>query len=546
MICLSSTIFPQLDSIYNININHLTIPVRADGLIGFTYQNNSTDAVFYDDIMVIWSAGFLLSGYSNGTLWSNGNASAARVEDYVPGPVGEGFKGLFVVKSSDNAFGESWQNWKEAVDLGAYYYDGDKDGEYDPVDKNSNGIWDLNEDKPDILGDVTVWGVYNDGVPSSERKFPDSEPQGIEIRQTVWTYEDEGSNGNAFFVRYSIVNKGTVSETLDSVYFGAWSDTDIGYYMDDLGGTDIELNSVFIYNDSIDTDLGISSLAHYMSLMQRPWETVNNSNLKAYNNKGSLLGIDTINNAVNLKMSSSNQILKYVDGHKDPATIEMARNLLKGLTSLDGNIIDPCNWQYGSVFGIDCESVPVGYIYSGNPMTNTGWINTNPTDTRMLANVGPFTLIKDQPKDIIVSNVITREDNYMTSLEESKKIAENLSVSFVTDINNTLERKIPLNLSLEQNYPNPFNPSTVIHYRIPAAVDALSNIEVPQTFNGKRKVTLKVYDILGREIATLVNEEQNPGNYEVTFNGKDFNSGVYFYELRVGSFRSVKKMMLVK
>ena len=93
---------------------------------------------------------------------------------------------------------------------------------------------------------------------------------------------------------------------------------------------------------------------------------------------------------------------------------------------------------------------------------------------------------------------------------------------------------------LSQNYPNPFNPSTFISYSVPALVD-------PQKKEGiYKRVTLMIYDILGREIKTLVNENQNPGNYKVKFNGGDLASGIYFYRLQVGSFVSVKKMMLIK
>jgi len=83
---------------------------------------------------------------------------------------------------------------------------------------------------------------------------------------------------------------------------------------------------------------------------------------------------------------------------------------------------------------------------------------------------------------------------------------------------------------LEQNYPNPFNPTTTIAYEI-----------TQQGF-----VTLKVYDILGREVATLVNEEKPSGNYEVEFGGIGLPSGVYFYTLKVGDFIQTRKMILLK
>jgi hypothetical protein len=92
------------------------------------------------------------------------------------------------------------------------------------------------------------------------------------------------------------------------------------------------------------------------------------------------------------------------------------------------------------------------------------------------------------------------------------------------------ENPIASEFKLEQNYPNPFNPSTVISYRLPVT----SN------------VTLKVYDVLGNEIATLVNEEKPVGEYEVEFEGTGLPSGIYFYQLKAGSFIQTKKMVLLK
>jgi len=93
----------------------------------------------------------------------------------------------------------------------------------------------------------------------------------------------------------------------------------------------------------------------------------------------------------------------------------------------------------------------------------------------------------------------------------------------------------PETFSLSQNYPNPFNPSTVIKYSIPTDVKSeMSNVKIV------------VYDILGKEVATLVNKEQKAGNYEVNFNAKKLSSGVYFYKLQSGTFTQSKKMILLK
>ncbi|MEW5798326.1 MAG: cellulase family glycosylhydrolase [Bacteroidota bacterium] len=105
------------------------------------------------------------------------------------------------------------------------------------------------------------------------------------------------------------------------------------------------------------------------------------------------------------------------------------------------------------------------------------------------------------------------------------------------------EKNIPTEYALEQNFPNPFNPSTTIQFQIPLN-PPLQRGNPPQAEGGF--VSLKVFDLLGKEVATLVNEEKIPGTYSVVFNADDFPSGIYFYTLHAGNFVSTKKLMLVK
>ena len=89
---------------------------------------------------------------------------------------------------------------------------------------------------------------------------------------------------------------------------------------------------------------------------------------------------------------------------------------------------------------------------------------------------------------------------------------------------------VPEGFSLDQNYPNPFNPTTKIKFSIPEL-----------SF-----VTLKVFDVVGNEIETLVNQEESAGSYDVQFSAIDLPSGIYFYQLRAGNFVETKKMILIK
>jgi photosystem II stability/assembly factor-like uncharacterized protein len=95
-------------------------------------------------------------------------------------------------------------------------------------------------------------------------------------------------------------------------------------------------------------------------------------------------------------------------------------------------------------------------------------------------------------------------------------------------VDTTLET--PKNFILKQNYPNPFNPNTTIEYSIPEQVH----------------VTIKIYDLLGREVTTLVNEEKQAGSYKVNFSAEHLGSGVYFYRLEAGGFAASKKLLLLK
>ena len=116
-----------------------------------------------------------------------------------------------------------------------------------------------------------------------------------------------------------------------------------------------------------------------------------------------------------------------------------------------------------------------------------------------------------------------------TSLDGFKMMMERLNLIKIKK-----QSAIPKEFKLSQNYPNPFNPLTKINYAI------------PKLKSGKTNVTLKVYDILGRLVKTLVNEFKEAGFYTVQFDGTNLSSGVYFYKIEAGSFVQSKKMVLVK
>ncbi|MBU1095914.1 MAG: hypothetical protein KKB34_05470 [Bacteroidetes bacterium] len=118
----------------------------------------------------------------------------------------------------------------------------------------------------------------------------------------------------------------------------------------------------------------------------------------------------------------------------------------------------------------------------------------------------------------------------------------------ITDMKDNVQT--PGKFFLKQNYPNPFNPTTTIEYTIPSTAmstsDSRSNNFSAEKIDVQNKVQLAIYDILGREITLLVNEQQSSGTYKVVFNGSNLSSGVYLYALKVGNYIETKKLLLLE
>jgi hypothetical protein len=543
---------------YRMDINRFKVPFNHNGVIA-DVNINGQQYGWYDESVILFSGGFWLSGKIGDTIWGSSVASASRLQDYQPGIVGtspnDPKNQLYLVKASDPHFGESWQNYSYAVQLGAKFYDGNNDGIYNPVDLNGNGIWDLNEDRPDMLGDVTLWCVYNDGVPGNLRRFNNMYPLGVEIKQTVFALGENltGPIENMFFVRYIINNTGTVLSEIDSVVFTGWADPDLGDAFDDIVGSDTLLNAGYLYNSGSDGDYGVNPPAIAIAILQGgltyiPGETFidnNNNDIydpgidipldTAYNNNGLFLGSSIFPGAKNTTLSS---FVHYLASHAslgDPNTVTDLRNYSMGLHR-SGYIIDPCTWYLGTVLGgVDCSQVNPFYWYSGDPVTQTGWINIFPTDQRIVTNTGMFKLKANEPVELWLAYVVGRGVDSLdsvTRMKEHVQYAHRYYKSNFTYLPSDVadEIIIPGKFELYQNYPNPFNPSTIIRYQIPDA----------------GFLTLKLYDVLGREVTTLVNEFKQAGRYEVEFDGSNYASGVYFYKIQTGEFVLTNKMIMIK
>jgi len=183
-ILLNKHLFSQ--EIVTVDRNNISMPIKNNGVINDPSLESFAN---YKGKKIINNAGFYLSGYANDSLWVNGSALLGRSLDYLPGLYnliqGDTTSRIYNVSNDDPPFGDKWEEWKNAVVLGAKFFDGDGNGNYDPIDHNGNGIWEPNEDRPDLLYDETYFTVFKDSRSPDLRYIKNVEPIGIEILQTV-------------------------------------------------------------------------------------------------------------------------------------------------------------------------------------------------------------------------------------------------------------------------------------------------------------------------------------------------------------------------
>ncbi|MEL6823421.1 MAG: hypothetical protein AAFP70_16810, partial [Calditrichota bacterium] len=242
-----------------IDVNNISMRLRNDGLTGLNgkgyYPSRS-------NITILFNGGLAISGLVNGDIRTAWNVRwPYLVHELLPGRLGDDpndpLLRFYHVSATDTFGSENYLKWSNAVELGAAFQDLDNDGNYNP--------W---VDRPDILGDYSVWCVYNDGSSLAQRQWLETLPLGIDIQQTVWAYAGSGDLGDILFLRYKLINRS--GEFIDSMMFSAWADPQSGYWEDDRVGSSVDRQTSFVYNSGPDNNYGINPPAFGVRLLQGP------------------------------------------------------------------------------------------------------------------------------------------------------------------------------------------------------------------------------------------------------------------------------------
>jgi len=407
-----------------------------------------------------------------------------------------------------------WNNWP--TDLGAPFIDNNGDGRYDPSADNAVAF-----------GDEMYWMVMNDMDTTISRFTYGADPIGLEIQLSVYAY-DRDVLEDVIFKKYKMLNKG--ENNVDSMYLSYWSDPDLGDAGDDFVGFDTLLNLAYCYNDGDDDVIyGTPVPAVGYLLLQ-------GAVVSATQQDSAFANGEWIPGYRNEKMTTS---VLYIGGdatYSDPnqGIIEgsyefynyMTGKLWNGLSFLD------------PVTGLESQ-----FVVPGDPVSGTGWYEGDgwsggpiSGDRRLVMSSGPFDFAQGDSQEVVYAILIARGDNYLDSVTKLKEKALAVKEFYYTGklptaIDDQKLSALPLKFSLSQNYPNPFNPTTVIDYDLPN----ISNVK------------LIIYDVLGREVKTLVNKTQQAGIHQVTFNASGLASGVYYYKIKAGTnYEQTRKMLLLR
>ena len=438
---------------------------------------------------------------------------------------------VYKIKRGDNQYNNpDYAQWGNMVPFGAPYIDINNNYQYDP------GI-----DKPGIQDAKQVTFVcLTDGFPeehtSAEGFGGGTLPIMAQVQFTAWGYDTPGLEDVQFF-KWIVINKN--SNVWDSTYISIVVDSDLGWSDDDYIGCDTTRDMGFCYNGDDDDNINQSSYA--------------------YGPSPPAFGMDLLSGAVNYRVSPPDTLgltsFAYFtntgsggppcenDPNGDPVG---AYNMMQGLKK------DRTPW-YNPMTGFRTK-----YTYPGDPESAVGWtewhgsvrncngdsltpnnvIATNPPGDRrfiMSSGAGNFKMNPGESQKIVLAHLIERGYSNLNSVTELKDYDDFIQYIYNTIGVSQISLVIPENYKLHQNYPNPFNPTTNIRFDI----------------HKSSQIKLVVYDILGKEVATLVNEKLSAGSYEVewpapTGDASSYPSGVYFYKLVADGFSDVKKMILLK
>ena len=540
---LTTSSFSQSHSrdrdIKQLDINQIKTTLSNLGTLGFDPNKTTWDQLRFRDYLTGGELNNTMVVYDQG-LWIlgkiNGEKHASVTEwntHFSPGPIINGQPAMlynpldsarytiYKITKGDNFNNPDYANWP--IDFGAPVY---------------------NNGKPLIKGDQTLWTAFNALDSTTLNYWKWFQPNNnlnllpIEVQQLAFARagdkkDNEDIFSNTIFFEYTIINKG--NSVIDSAFFGFWNDID--FFAASLNppavDTLAQVGYCWALNDTYTYTPHRAPAAVGFTLIYGP--SVPSAGQNSVFNGRSL-------------PDHKNLPLTAFHGIEDDATIlppfniagsiDDAWNMAKGLKSDGLPNINPSNGEVTK------------FQLSGDPITNEGWIysdNYTGGGAGFVMFTGPFNLAPNDTQWIMIALTPALGNDRLESIKIMREKAMLLrslpydtlaygiapyKIDYVdtTNLPDIVESEIvPDQLSLSQNFPNPFNPETTIIFGLPQ----------------QEYVSLKVYDILGREVRTLLDEVKDEGTYRIRFNSFGLASGIYIYRISTNSNSISRKMIIL-
>ena len=429
---------------------------------------------------------------------------------------------IYKINKGDDHNNPDYNNWP--TDLGA------------PVDDNG---------KPLIKGDQTLWTAFNAADSTTLNYWQWFQPNNylnllpIEIQQLAFARagnkkDNEDIFSNTIFFEYLIINKG--NSNIDSAFFGFWNDID--FYIAHLNPPAVDtvaqvgycwaLNDTYTYTPQRAPAAVGFTLLYGPSVPSAGQNSVFNGRYLPDHKNLPLTAFHGIND------DQSNHLPFNMAG-----SISDAWNMANGLQSDGLPNVDPSNGKVTK------------FQLSGDPITNQGWIypeNSTGGGAGFVMFTGPFNLAPNDTQWIMIALTPALGNDRFESIKIMREKAMLLrslpydtlaygvtpyKIDYVdtTNLPDIVESEIvPDQLSISQNFPNPFNPETTIIFGLPQ----------------QEHVSLKVFDILGREVRTLLDEVKDEGTYRIRFNSIGLASGIYIYRINSNNSSISRKMIILR
>jgi hypothetical protein len=326
------------------------------------------------------------------------------------------------------------------------------------------------------------WSVYND-LDAGAHTSPIGQtlPLGVEVRHTTWAYDRGGVLQNTVFMRFQVQNRNTVPIT--EAWVGAWADPDLGDYADDVTGSDSLRSMGFVWN-ATNNDVIIFNPPPALGylVLQSPTGT-----------------------AADAATRPMRSFTSYSNG-TDP------QNGLETYLSLQGRD------RFGNVRK-DPQNVSTRYMFAGDPVANTGWIDVGAGDKRMLMASGPFNLAPGQIVEFVIAIVCDRGLDRFDSVARLQQAADRIRAAWPDNLPSLdAPEGAPRGLAIASAWPNPARASLALSIALPSS----------------GRVAVDLVDVSGRIVATLAPGVLAPGRHTLSFDPQmaGLAPGIYHARLR--------------